>query len=180
LVWRKWPYLKKLEPGAHRVGDSFFHDLSPELVDHLRSFSWRTMWRSVLVAADDTLGHVRAVFVRIDRASARMVKSLRRTHDTVEREQMKAEEQASEPEPKPVIDEAQTRRDAELTRLKQREQQLIVDISQDPKEISLYRELSSVYSRLGSKNDAVEALKAALKAEPENEELEQELKELES
>ena len=180
LVWRKWPYLKKLEPGAHRMGGTFFHDLEPDLVDRLRAFNYKTMWRNVLVGVDELLGHMRAFFVRVDRASARLLKSVRRTHETVGRQQSREAEVKAEQETKPAVDEDQTRREAEQQRLKQREQEIIVQIAQDPKQATLYLELSRIYQRLGSVTDAVDALNAALKIEPENTEARSKLKELES
>jgi hypothetical protein len=179
LVWRKWPYLKKLEPESHRVGDTFLHDLAPETVDRFRTFSWKALWRRVLLVLDETLSTIRAFFVRIDRASARLMKSVRRTHETVEREQQRDEERRTEPEPEPRVDEERSRQEAEQARLKQREQQLIVDIAQDPKQVERYKELSSVYKRLGAKQDAAEVLRAALKVEPDNEDLKRTLEQLE-
>ncbi len=32
VVWRKMPYLRKLAPEAHPVGETVLHDYAPELV----------------------------------------------------------------------------------------------------------------------------------------------------
>ena len=44
ITWRKWPFLKKLEPDAHAVGDSFVHDLAPEAIERARGVDWRSLW----------------------------------------------------------------------------------------------------------------------------------------
>lgn len=167
IVWRKWPYLKKLEPDAHPVGRTFLHDLAPEAVERINRLDWRAAWRAVLSGIEDALRHVRAAFTAIDRASERLGSSVRRVSQTAQRQHEKSQREAVEkvsettkPAPVPEADRKES--------LKQEEQRLIVAIAQAPKDASLYRRLGENYVRMGNVTDAVESYRAAAKLAPED------------
>jgi hypothetical protein len=46
IVWRKMPYLRKLTPEAHEMGDTVLHDFAPELIDRVQAVPWRRCKRS--------------------------------------------------------------------------------------------------------------------------------------
>ncbi|HXV26752.1 MAG TPA: hypothetical protein VD862_01880 [Candidatus Paceibacterota bacterium] len=168
VVWRKWGYLRKLEPESHPVGRTFFHDLAPEAAAGLRSFHWKNYWHNILTAIEAVLGRVQAFFSSINRASERLAHSVRRVSKDAEKERQDRTEPpapAAAQEPaKPAVDDQAERERA----LKEEEQQLIVAIAQDARNVVLYRRLSDVYLKLGNLKDAVESLKVAVKLEPDD------------
>ena len=62
VVWRKWPFLKKLEPDAHSVGESFVHDLAPEAIERARRVDWRAFWHQGLQGIEELLKVFRKAF----------------------------------------------------------------------------------------------------------------------
>jgi len=173
IVGRKWPYLRKLEPEAHTLGRSFFHDLAPEAAEHMGVIHWKRVWHKALHGAEDAIVVVRSAFAVIERASDRIMRSIRTSRKNAG---PVPETPITTPEPpKPVAEMTEAER---LHQLKQREQELIVEIAQDPKDVSKYRELSDIYVKLENITDAVEALKAAAKLEPENKHITERLERL--
>ena len=174
IVWRKWPFLKKLEPDAHTVGDSFVHDLAPEAVQRARAVHWRAFWNQMLQIIDEALHGIRAAFHAIGQASDRLRTSIQSVKHSIPEPQPVT----SRPEPEQnkvavpaPIDEAERKR-----LLKEEEQRLILDIAQDPKNVNLYVALGKVYTKLDNFADAAESFKTASKLDPDDDAIKERLK----
>lgn len=168
IVWRKMPYLRKLTPEAHEMGDTILHDYAPELIDRVKTVPWRQYVQNTLVEFEKALRRGRLLMSSLDRASDKVIKKVRRVHEETGRqhEQIVAErkEEAARQEEEP--DEIDME---DPDQLRQEEQRLIVAIAQNPKDVDLYSGLARVYMRLQNYADAVEALSAATKLSPEDE-----------
>ncbi len=167
IVWRKMPYLRKLTPEAHETGDTILHDFAPELLDWVRSIPWRQYVHAFLVETEKFLRRGRILMASVDRASDTVIKKVRHVHQETARQQeeivaQREEEAAAKLEEPDEIDMD------DPEQLKQEEQRLIVAIAQQPKEVALYSRLAQVYMRLQNYADAVEALEAAVKLDPDD------------
>lgn len=168
IVWRKMSFLRKLTPESHDVGDTWLHDMAPEVITKAKSVHWRQYLHALLVEFEKFLRRTRVAMSALDRASDKLVRKVRRVHqetakqvqDIQEKRQEEAREEEKDLEELDMNDPDQ---------LKQEEQRLIVAIAQSPKDVNLYSDLARVYAKLGNLADAVEALQAAVKLDPENE-----------
>lgn len=179
LVWRKWPFLKKLEPDAHPVGRTFLHDLAPEAAERLGFVQWQSLWRHALAGAEGSLGVLRSALTAIGQASERMMSSVKTVRENVRQRQEQTAEPMLPAAPQPARLERNDTAERERL-LKAEEQRLIVDIAQDPKNADLYQSLARVYTKLGNLADAAESLKAATKLAPEDAELAERLARLQA
>ena len=169
IIWRKMPYLRKLTPEAHEMGQTWLHDMAPEAIDRYKGIQWQEYKRSFLVELEKFIRRIKLMVSSVDRASDALVRKVRRGHQKaaqqVQEQQAQIESAAREEEEKEP-DELDL---GDPEQLKMREQALIVQIAQDPKDAQLYGELSRIYMKLRNYGDAIESLKAALKLEPESE-----------
>jgi tetratricopeptide (TPR) repeat protein len=170
IVWRKMPFLRKLTPESHEMGDTWLHDMAPEAIEWWKHINWQEYRHRFLVEFEKVLRFGRNVVSNIDQASDRLARKVRRGHIEAARQvqehkaQIEAEVQARQ-EDEADPDELDT---SDPEQLKMREQSLIVQIAQNPKDAQLYSELARVYMKLRNYNDAIESLAAAAKIEPEN------------
>lgn len=169
IVWRKMPFLRKLTPEAHEVGDTWLHDMAPEAITWLRNIHWQEYKQKFLVELEKLIRRWRLLMSVADRASDRLVKKVRRGHQEAARQVQEQQAQVIE-----SVKEEEDKDSEELNmddpdQLKQKEQSLIVQIAQNPKDAQLYSELARVYAKLRNYADAVESLKAAVKLKPEDE-----------
>lgn len=164
IVRRKLPYLRKLSPDAHEVGEHLWDDYFPELVHWFGHTKWREYRQAILRETEKLLRRLRLILLKIDHISDRLIKKVRRVHLTGHLENNAARLENDEnlvPEPsKPA--------EATPEDLKAREQQLIIDIAQNPKNPELYEKLGDLYVKMGSAQDAREAYEAALGFDPDN------------
>lgn len=171
LVWRKMPFLRKLTPESHEMGETWLHDMAPEVIDWARAIPWRESIHTTLVEFEKLLRRARVLFLSVDRLSEQLVRKVRRAHIQTAQQVIEHQEQlqaakeeaaAAEPDPDAVdMDDPE--------QLKAEEQRLIVAIAQDPKNAELYSDLAKVSMRLRNYTDAVEAMEQAVKLEPGNE-----------
>ena len=168
VVWRKMPYLRKLAPESHPAGETVLHDYAPEFVQWVASVPWRRFVHNVLVEFEKVLRKGRLLMSSLDRMSDKVIRKVRVVHlATAKKEeamiaqrQEEVAKQAEEPDEIDMEDPEQ---------LRQEEQRLIVAIAQSPKDVELYTRLARVYLKLGAYGDAVEALEAVLKLNPDDE-----------
>lgn len=166
VVWRKVPYLRKLMPEAHETGDTVFHDFAPELIEWFQGIPWRDYVHNILVELEKVLRRIRLLMASLDRLSDRVIHKVRRVHQETARQQ---EQITAEREEAAVKQEEPDEIDmSDPEQLRQEEQRLIVAIAQNPKDSTLFSRLAQVYMRLQNYADAVEALEAAVKLDPEN------------
>lgn len=170
IVWRKLPYLRKLDPESHEMGETVLHDYAPEAVDWYRSIPWRRFQHTVAVELENLIRRMRSAMSSADKLSDRLGQQLRgmgqraaKQHEKVIAQiEQEKQERVVEPDPDAVdFDDPE--------QLKQEEQRLIIAIAQDPKDAGLYSDLARITMRLGNYDDAVEAMEQAVKLEPGNE-----------
>lgn len=170
IVVRKMSYLRKLTPESHEVGDTMLHDFAPEVVDWLRGVPWRQYLHQTLVRIERSLLQARRAMSAVDRASIQVMQKVRRVGQQTARShevavaQLEAEKQEKIQERDPD--------DIDLNdpeQLKAEEQRLIIAIAQNPKDPKLLSDLARVYMKMENFSDAAEALNAALRLDPENE-----------
>ena len=173
IVLRKMSYLRKLTPESHEMGDTVLHDYAPEAVEWFKGIPWRQYLHRVLATVEGFLDRVRTAMFSLGRASDSIMKSVRRagqqaakSHEVAVAQRV-AEKEEKKKEEERDLDELDMEDPADL---KAEEQRLIVAIAQNPRDPKLYSDLARVYMRLGSYTDATEALKEAVKLEPDNEE----------
>jgi len=169
IVWRKMPYLRKLTPESHEVGQTLLHDFAPELMEWIAGIPWRRFVHNVLVEFEKILRWGRVLMSSVDRASDRFIRRVRRVHEETARQQEEIRVQREE-----ELIARQTEEPDELDmddpeQLRAEEQRLIVAIAQNPKDALLFSRLARVYMRLESYADAVDSLKAAAKLAPDDE-----------
>ncbi len=178
IAYRKMPYLRRLDPEAHPVGASIWHDFFPELVDGARSVNVSEYKRASLFELEKVLRRIRIIFSAVDRFSDSLIKAVRQEH--LETALNQEANHRQEPE-SPVRQSAEERSAAKQETgtgegdLKHKEQELIIAIAQDPKNAALYQRLARVYLDIGNFSDALESLQAAAKLEPDNEAVKKEL-----
>ena len=167
IVRRKMPYLRKLSPEAHEVSDNIFEDFFPELLEWFNQIPWHQYRQTSLQELEKGLRWMRLAFLKIDHASVRLIQKVRRTHQTTHLEhtasvQTESSTEVVVPEHMEIVAEP-TPED-----LKGQEQQLIIEIAQDPKNDSLYEILGDLYLRMENNQDAKEAYEAGLGFNPNN------------
>ena len=166
IIQRKLPYLRKLSPEAHQVSDQPLQDYFPELIQWLSQIKWRELQQGALRETEKLLRRSRLVISKIDHVSDRLIKKVRKIHLTNHLEQTAPViEKAPET---PVVQNPVVFAEPTMEDLKAREQQLIIEIAQDPKNAELYEILGDLYMKMHSTTDAKEAYEAALGFNPDN------------
>lgn len=170
VVWRKMPYLRKLTPEAHEVGDTLAHDFAPELLDWWVSIPWRQYVQAVLVELEKIMRRFRLFMQGLDRLWERVIRKVRRTHQEAakQHEEIVAQQEVARQEKEEEDEDDKNFDINDPEQLKQEEQNLIVAIAQNPKDVASYQRIAQVYVRMDQVSDAIEALEAALKLEPDN------------
>jgi tetratricopeptide (TPR) repeat protein len=167
IVQRKLPYLRKLSPESHRVGEHPVEDYFPELVHWLKGIQWREYQQAILREVEKLLRRSRLVISKIDHISDRLIKKVRKIHLTNQLEYtapLLLEKPVEDVVPQNTI----AFMEPSMEDLKAREQQLIIEIAHDPKNAELYEILGDLYIKMQSSQDAKEAYEAALGFNPDN------------
>ena len=182
VLLRKLSYLQKLHPESHSLGKSIAHDMFPELIDSIQRIRLKEYLNKMLVEIEKLLRKIRLLLSAIERLSDLLIRKIRQVHKKNANNQSSNEnlhELATSPSQKTGISNIHTKikrkKSADPTILKQQEQELIILIAKDPKNVELYGHLSDVYVRMGNLTDAQESLQTALKINPSNEDLAQKL-----
>jgi len=176
IVYGKISYLRKLSPESHEVGGNIIHDFFPELIAWLEQIPWHKYRQMSLRELEKGLRWMRLTFSKIDHASARLIQKIRRTHIATE-----LEHTALKPEiPTDVLipDNMEVVATPAEEDLKGQEQQLIIEIAQDPKNVELYEKLGDLYLKMDNAQDARESFEAGLGFDPDNKELARKYSEL--
>ena len=167
IIRRKMPYLRKLSPESHEVSENILEDFFPELIAWVGQIPWHQYRQTSLQELEKGLRWMRLAFLKIDHAAARLIQKVRRTHlsnnlehtlsaqPEVLTEVMVTEHMAIVADPTPED-------------LKGQEQQLIIEIAQDPKNAGLYEKLGDLYLKMDTIPDAKEAYEAGLGFNPDN------------
>lgn len=180
IIWRKMPYLQKLSPESPVVGVSLWQDFFPELINGWQKLHVRTWGSRALIELEKFLRRIRLFFSSVDRLSDTLIKKVRRAHRESVVAQQKAAEEVKESLPTmpvaPLVSNIHVKGSKEDTAvLKQREQETIVAIAQDPKNEELYVRLGDLYLELKNYSDARESYQAALKIKPNDQKVAEKL-----
>jgi len=170
IVRRKFAYLIKLSPEAHEVSDNICEDFFPELISWFKQIPWHQYRQISLQELEKGLRRARLVFLKIDHASARLIQKVRHTHLATDLEH-NASIQAETKTDLTVPEHMEMVVEPAPEDLKGQEQQLIVEIAQDPKNASLYETLGDLYLKMDDTSDAKEAYEAGLAFGPDNQNL---------
>lgn len=173
IVSRKLPYLKKLTPESHEFGPSIFHDFFPEMFQAFSRIHFEEYYASTLRELEKLLRRIRLLFSRIDSASSALISELR-TINVKQQVTQEANEAPVLPPTSPTDPHVEIRsKKSEMSpsELKAKEQQLIIDIAQHPKDAKLYGALGEVYVQLQNFEDAKDAFEAAIELDKTNETL---------
>ena len=169
IAWRKFPYLRRLAPEAHEVGETVWHDLFPELFAWYRKIPFQHMREARLRETEKLLRKIRLMFSKIDRVSNSMIHQVRR-------EQIN--QQSDDSETNPAITDMYAHPKTEvdiMEEFKKDEQRLIIEIAKTPKDSELYSKLGDVYMSMSNFIDAKESFEAAMELNPDNISLRQKL-----
>ncbi|HVZ10819.1 MAG TPA: tetratricopeptide repeat protein [Candidatus Paceibacterota bacterium] len=168
IVSRKMPYLKKLSPDIHERGETIFHDFFPEIVDWTRTIHLKEIRQAFLRETEKAVRRLRIASMKIDTAADNLIKRIRREHASGKMELQTLTEEAMMPAvpAAPSLPAAPTMED-----LKAKEQQLIIEIAKNPKDIELYIALGDLYLEMHNTEEAKESYEAALALDPSNPEL---------
>ncbi|MEK7124972.1 MAG: tetratricopeptide repeat protein [Patescibacteria group bacterium] len=168
LVWvvnKKMPDLRRLEVHAGDLHKPFFRELFPEAVDAVGQIDARSWREQSLRELEKILRWLRLALTKIVSASDTLIHRVRQEHihsrpleDVVEEMH---EEKKSVPT-HPVI------ADNPILPLRQREQELIEAIAQNPRDSQLYKEIGDLYAKLKNYKDAKEAYATVLKLTPDD------------
>ncbi|PJE51468.1 MAG: hypothetical protein COV29_00595 [Candidatus Yanofskybacteria bacterium CG10_big_fil_rev_8_21_14_0_10_36_16] len=181
IVGRKFSYLKKLNPeiiesGAGDAPSSFFGELFPELLQSVGKVDFTEHKKAYFSFSEKILRRLRIISLKIDRFIHDLITKIKSASINHKRRTEKLEAQNGNfdlIEEKPIIVLSKEEK------LRQREQELIMEIARNPKNPNFYRELGLVYFKLKNWSDAVESFKAMLKLSPGDSEIEKKMKEAE-
>lgn len=177
IIKRKFTYLKKLTPDSIESAtppDSFFAELYPEIASRINKTNLRTWGLNILNEFEKLLRRLRLISLRIDTFTNRLIHRVRK--------ESKQQEEILVKEAKIVEDKIAEADVIEIDELgdkdedlKQKEQLLIIEIAKNPKDAQLYKELGTVYMRMGDWLDAKQSFEKSIDLEPENEEVKRKL-----
>ena len=177
IVHRKLPHLKKLIPETNESGNGIVKDFFPELFAWICSMEFKSYKQLSLTEVEKFLRRLRVMSLKIDHMSDSMIKKIRKVQLTNHLEKAVIErpspDVASAPAAPSQRDKSQHKGDIGTgpldigtDELKAREQKLIIDIAQNPKDSELYEELGDLYLKMNSAQDAKESYEAALELNP--------------
>lgn len=170
IIWRKFPYLKKLPIDMEqKVGVSFFSDFFPELHQSFRRFDLSSYQSYFLRELEKFLRRLKVASLKLERLANSLIRKIK-TNDYYTNGNgggVGLEKQVAEPvKVFPVESEVN---------YKKEEQSLIIEIAKDPKNPELYRRLADVYFSMKNFVDAVESLEMSLKLDSEDEKTKEKL-----
>lgn len=163
IVYRKMPYLKKLTPESHEMSDNIFQDFFPEVMVYANEAKLKEYQKVILQELEKLVRRLRVVTLRVDHLSDRLIKKIRHRHISthLEHQALLEEQKVAEPDTAIELNKESSQED-----LKAREQQLIVEIAKNPKEVGLYIELGDLYLAMHNVGEAKESFEAALALNP--------------
>ncbi len=170
IVHRKLPYLKKLTPESHELGESIFHDFVPEIVPWFDQARMRHYRQITLKELEKFLRQLRVISLKIDHMSDSLIKKIRRLHITTHLEHAAVQQKSEESPPLVTVPAGPSVKDT-AEELKSQEQKLIIEIAQNPKDPQLYETLGDLYLKMKNDHDAKEAFEAALGLNPHDQAL---------
>ena len=171
VVGRKFIYLKKLSPevveSAVPEQESFWAEFFPGLAAYFNSAQLRQYRLNFLAEFEKILRRLRLASLKFDTATNQLIHKVRRSvvhHENV----MSSESAAAQAEQETKILES-TNGNGGAKDWQEEEHKLIIEIAKKPKDAALYKQLGSVYVKMGGWHDAAESFKKAVELDPEDE-----------
>lgn len=182
IIWvitRKFVYLKKLVPETLVTTggqENFWIEMFPEIAGLLRKINLRAFGINFLTEFEKLLRKLRLISMKIDGLTNRLIHRVRK--ETKEQSEILKEAKLEEEKKTNGADagDIMEKLGDNSEDLKQKEQLLIIEIAKNPKDVNLYRELGTIYMRIGDFDDAKQSFNKALELEPGNEATERKLR----
>ncbi len=175
VVWRKFPYLKKLsEPATPSLSSNednfsvFLSEFFPEVIQYLKKIDLNSHKNNLLKEFEKFLRRLRVISLKIDRFTNNLLAKIKS-------EVLKSEEQLTSEFKEPVSVRESVKRENPAEKYKKEEQLLIIEIARNPKNPELYKKLAETYTALKNFSDARESLEAALELDPADEKTKEKL-----
>ena len=167
VVWKKVPYLKKLDTETVSNG-SLLTDFFPEFVDGFRSLKfeeYKSLW---FVELEKFLRKLRVISLKMERTADSMIKKVRKGNSlgVVTGNKTVVVEVEKKDVSRPKITQ-----EFSLEDMKKEEQRFIIEIAKNPKDFKLYEVLGDLYVKMTNYSDAKESYDAAIELSPHNENL---------
>lgn len=163
IIWRKFPYLKKLPVDATVPQTGMVEGFLPEIYHLFKKMDLRFYEDLFFKELEKFLRRLRVVSLKIDSFTKHLIDKIRT--NGIKKE--KIQHLTSEQEIKEEVVHVRPRLSLE-ERQKQEEHALIIEIAKNPKNQELYKKLADLYILAENFSDAAEALETALKLDPED------------
>lgn len=167
VVWRKFPYLKKLSepavasPSSGEAGlPVFLSEFFPEIIRYVEKIDFDFHKNNLLKEFEKFLRRLRVISLKLDSFTNSLLAKIKV-------EVLKNEERPVG-EFKELSVTKSIKRENPAEKYKKEEQLLIIEIARNPKNPELYKKLADLYILAENFLDAVEALETAVKLDPED------------
>ncbi len=174
VVWRKFPYLKKLSepavasPSSGEAGlPVFLSEFFPEIIRYVEKIDFDFHKNNLLKEFEKFLRRLRVISLKLDSFTNSLLAKIKV-------EVLKNEERPVG-EFKELSVTKSIKRENPAEKYKKEEQLLIIEIARNPKNPELYKKLAEVYVALKNFSDARESLEAALELDPADEKTKEKL-----
>ena len=166
IIWRKFPYLKKLPVDAVAVSETgLWEGFFPEVYRFFQKVDFGFYRHLFFKELEKFLRRLRVVSLKIDSFTKHLIDKIRTKgtkreiikHLTPEKEGKDQEEAVQ------VFSEI-----SKEERQKKEEHDLIIEIAKNPKNAELYKKLADLYILAENFSDAAEALETAMKLDPDD------------
>lgn len=175
IIWRKFPYLKKLPVDMEqKMGGSFFSDFFPELHQSFRRLDFSSYQSYFLREFEKFLRRLKVVSLKLEGLANSLIRKIKTNNHYTNGNGGAVEPKKQIAEPVKVFPV-----ESEVN-YKKEEQSLIIEIAKDPKNPELYRRLGDIYMSMKNFLDAKESWETALKFDPEDERTKEKLAKVQS
>ena len=164
IVWRKMPALQRLEVGAEDLYKPFMGEMFPEVADAVAHIDIRAWRQESLRELEKLLRWLRLALTKVVSASDTLIHKVRQEH--IQSRSIDEVVEATHEVKKQDIVALAAAAENPLSTLRQREQELIEAIAQNPRNSQLYKEIGDLYAKLKNYEDAKEAYATVLKFNP--------------
>src|SRR3989344_6460200 len=96
IVLKKLPYLQKLTPESHQMGDTLLHDFFPEVVGEYQKINFKEYKEIILRELEKFLRRIKLVLANVERWSEALIQKVRKVHRRTAIEAQKVEEKIAE------------------------------------------------------------------------------------
>lgn len=166
IIWRKFPYLKKLPVDSAPLPErGLLAGFFPEVHTYLRKIDVSLYRNLFFKELEKFLRRLRVISLKIDTFTHRLIDKIKTNHlkkETIEHLTPKSDQNGEVAVPVLLknlsVEEKQ----------KKEEHDLIIEIAKNPKNAELYKKLANIYILTENFSDAIEALETVLKLDPED------------